>query len=121
MKKVIVFVDDEPAITEAMNHYFSVKFPECQTKAFVDPVMALDYCLTQPVDLLVTDINMPEINGFQLIKKVRDAGVIMKVIIVSGFYSNEHKEEFSSLGDFSFFTKPVLLKELFAKIKEKIG
>lgn len=121
MNKVIVFVDDEAAIVNAFEMYFSIFFKDSKIVCFSDPVMAFDYCVTHPVDVLVTDVNMPELNGFELIKKVRETGLTPSVVIVSGFYSSEHQESFSALGDFSFFTKPVLLKDLAFKIKEKIG
>ena len=104
--KKIVLVDDEPAISESMHRFFKIK-------------LALEYLVKNNTDVLVTDINMPDLDGFQLIRELRKKEVKPIVFIVSGFFSDEHQEEFQALGDFTFFTKPVSLRSIAESIAQR--
>ena len=119
--KRIVLVDDEPSISESMLRFFKIKFPNYETLAFTEPKKALEYLLVNKTDVLITDIKMPELDGLQLIRELRKNEVKPIVFIVSGFYSNEHQEEFKALGDFTFFTKPVSLRVIAEKIMQKLA
>jgi two-component system, cell cycle sensor histidine kinase and response regulator CckA len=72
------------------------------------------------VDIVVSDVVMPEMDGPTLLKELRKTNPDMKIIFVSGYPNDAFK---ASLGDeeFAFLPKPFSLPQLAAKVKEELG
>ena len=68
----------------------------------------------QPFDLIIVDINMPDINGFELLDFVKnnDQYKSIPVVIVSTESSEDDKEKGMALGAAAYLTKPFKLEEL---------
>jgi two-component system cell cycle sensor histidine kinase/response regulator CckA len=71
------------------------------------------------VDIVVSDVVMPEMDGPSLFKELRKRNPSMKVIFVSG-YPNEAFRETMGSDDFAFLPKPFSLPQLAAKVKEEL-
>lgn len=72
------------------------------------------------VDIVVSDVVMPEMDGPTLFKELRKRNPSMKVIFVSG-YPNEAFRETLGTEDFAFLPKPFSLPQLAAKVKEELA
>ncbi|HEY8194662.1 MAG TPA: response regulator [Hyphomicrobium sp.] len=72
------------------------------------------------VDIVVSDVVMPEMDGPALFKELRKRNPSMKVIFVSG-YPNEAFRESMGSDDFAFLPKPFSLPQLAAKVKEELA
>ena len=72
------------------------------------------------VDLVVSDIVMPEMDGPALLKELRRRNSAIKIIFISG-YAEDALKSLSGGEEFSFLPKPFQLKELVATVKEAIG
>ena len=72
------------------------------------------------VDIVVSDVVMPEMDGPTLFKELRKTNPSMKVIFVSG-YPNEAFRESLGSDDFAFLPKPFSLPQLAAKVKEELA
>jgi len=72
------------------------------------------------IDIVVSDVVMPEMDGPTLLKELRKKNPDLKIIFVSGYPNDAFK---SSLGeeDFAFLPKPFSLPQLAAKVKEELG
>jgi two-component system cell cycle sensor histidine kinase/response regulator CckA len=72
------------------------------------------------IDLVVSDVVMPEMDGPTLLKELRKTNPGLKIIFVSGYPNDAFK---ASLGDevFAFLPKPFSLPQLAAKVKEELG
>ncbi|MFA5897957.1 MAG: response regulator [Hyphomicrobium sp.] len=72
------------------------------------------------VDIVVSDVVMPEMDGPTLLKELRKTNPDIKIIFVSGYPNDAFK---SALGDenFAFLPKPFSLPQLAAKVKEELG
>jgi two-component system cell cycle sensor histidine kinase/response regulator CckA len=85
-------------------------------------VEALEVLATQtrPVDIIVSDVVMPEMDGPTLLKEVRKSQPDLKFIFVSGHPNDAFRD---SVGEqqFSFLPKPYSLPKLVAKVKEEIA
>lgn len=80
----IMIVDDEIGIRELLSEALLEKgFHVTSAK---DGRESLKYMRDSAFDLLITDINMPHINGFELLKKMKTAGRKEKVVIMTGEY-----------------------------------
>ncbi len=71
----------------------------------------------QGVDCLITDVNMPIMNGIELLKKMKENNCDIKTIVVSGTYDLSAKEEFTGLEVDAYFTKPYRPSDLIKKVK----
>jgi two-component system cell cycle sensor histidine kinase/response regulator CckA len=72
------------------------------------------------VDIVVSDVVMPEMDGPTLFKELRKSNPSIKVIFVSG-YPNEAFRESLGTDDFAFLPKPFSLPQLAAKVKEELA
>jgi DNA-binding LytR/AlgR family response regulator len=71
MKIKCVVVDDEPSAVKILKEYIA-SVPELElAEAFTEPVKAVAYVNQNPVDLLFVDIQMPDLNGFDLVSKLQ--------------------------------------------------
>ncbi len=72
------------------------------------------------VDLLVTDIVMPELDGPSLIAAARTFRPDLPVVCVSGYAESAFREKLAGLGDVHFLPKPFTLNQLAGKVKDVI-
>ncbi len=87
-----------------------------------DGVEALEMMRANPgkVDIVVSDVVMPEMDGPALFKELRKDNPLIKVIFVSG-YPNEAFRESLGTDDFAFLPKPFSLPQLAEKVKEELA
>ncbi|MDF2924055.1 MAG: hypothetical protein K0R57_2969 [Paenibacillaceae bacterium] len=109
----VLLVDDEPAITEGLAslinwdaYGFTVAHRANNGLAGLDAVIA-----AQP-DLVVTDIRMPEMDGLEMIKALKQAGAACHFIILSGYSEFEYAKQAMRLGVRHYVLKPVEESEL---------
>jgi YesN/AraC family two-component response regulator len=116
----IMVVDDERDILSIVKRGLESK-NRFQVEIFIDAESALaslkensnDY-----YDLVLTDIRMPKINGFELYRRIKESNPSMKIVFITAFEIN--KEEFSkvipSLDVVDFISKPVSMSTLISKL-----
>ena len=116
----IMVVDDERDILSIVKRGLESK-NRFQVDIFIDAESALtslkensnDY-----YDLVLTDIRMPKINGFELYRRIKESNPSMKIVFITAFEIN--KEEFSkvipSLDVIDFISKPVSMSTLISKL-----
>ncbi len=73
------------------------------------------------VDLVVSDVVMPEMDGPTLLKELRRRNPELKIIFVSGYAEDAFEKNLPEGGQFAFLPKPFTLKQLVAAVKETIG
>ena len=106
MKKVVLIADDSPTIRKFVA--FSLTMQGLEVISAVDRMEALEKIPEQKIDLLITDLNMPNMDGFELIKAVRltDEYKDLPIIILSSLSSSEEIEKGMSCGANSYLVKP---------------
>jgi two-component system cell cycle sensor histidine kinase/response regulator CckA len=72
------------------------------------------------VDVLITDVVMPTIDGPTLVKRARERQDDLKVIFISGYTEDSFRQQLDSAADVRFLSKPFSLKELAAAVKQAI-
>ena len=75
----------------------------------------------EKIDLLITDVVMPHLDGPGLARKVREISSDIKVIFMSGYAEDAFRQRLGSDSDIAFLSKPFSLKQLAAKVKEVIS
>ncbi len=109
MPKLII-VDDEPDIREFAKRFFEKRHIEVFTAC--NGLEALEIIDAQKPDLALFDITMESMTGLELLKKLREKGNDMKVIMVSGLENEETVNEANSWGVRGYIHKPLVLEEL---------
>lgn len=107
-KLEIVVVDDEAQITDLLATFINFCVPNANIRTFNDPCEALGFLKSSPVDILITDYQMPKIDGISLMESIDPA---IKKILVSGYVSEIAEEKLQRLNA-EFFEKPVRLPDL---------
>ena len=110
----ILVVDDDNELTELLDEFLSEH--KLKTKVFHNPVKALDYLQTSIPDLILLDIMMPEMDGFQLLRKIRET-LDVPVIMLTAKGEVSDKVVGLELGADDYLAKPFEPRELLARIQ----
>ena len=88
-----------------------------------DGVTGLKKLAANKFDLIITDINMPIMDGLKLIKKIRfDANhKNVPIIVITTEGSDEDRTRAMSLGASAYITKPIQAPQVISKVKELLG
>jgi two-component system cell cycle sensor histidine kinase/response regulator CckA len=73
------------------------------------------------IDLVVSDVVMPEMDGPTLLKELRKRSSNLKIIFVSGYAEEAFAKSLPDGGQFEFLAKPFTLKQLIAKVKDTMA
>jgi YesN/AraC family two-component response regulator len=73
---------------------------------------ALELAASQPPDLIITDYNMPGMNGLDVIAQVRNRGMVARIILMTAYSSAEISEAAERLQVDHYLTKPVPVAQL---------
>jgi DNA-binding NtrC family response regulator len=106
----LLIVDDEMDIREFARNFFRKRNIEVFTAS--GGTEAFDIIQNENPDLVLLDVRMEEITGVELLRKVRDTGNDVKVIMVSGVEDESTIDEAKSMGVLGFIHKPLVLDEL---------
>ncbi len=116
----IMVVDDERDILSILKRGLESK-NRFKVDTFMDAESALESLKENSddyYDLVLTDIRMPKINGFELYRRIRESNPQMKVVFITAFEIN--KDEFSkvipSVDVIDFISKPVSMATLITKL-----
>jgi two-component system, cell cycle sensor histidine kinase and response regulator CckA len=75
----------------------------------------------KPVDLVVSDVVMPEMDGPTLARELRSRNPALKIIFVSGYAEDAFQKHLPEHGQFAFLPKPFTLKQLVAAVKDTLA
>jgi two-component system KDP operon response regulator KdpE len=112
--KVLV-VDDEPAIRRFLRTSLTAQ-GYLVTEA-EDGTAALEDLRRRPIDILVLDLGLPDINGLDIIERVRGQGSTVPIIVLSSRTDETGKVKALDLGADDYVTKPFGIDELLARIR----
>jgi len=113
-KKRIVMIDDESVILELLRNILNLK--NWETSSFLDSTTALASIEVNPPDLILLDICMPEMDGYELCKQLKRMGVKAPVIFLSGMVQQEDIIRGFEAGGVDFITKPFHYQEVLARV-----
>lgn len=103
-KTSIYIVDDEAAVLKAISQ--TVRSSGYQVSSFRSAEECLIIFQTNSCDLVITDVNMPNIDGVSLLKKIKELNPLLPVLIMTGFGSIPLAVEAIKCGAYDFIEKP---------------
>jgi len=110
----VLVVDDEPTIAEGIRFMIERGLPECRVLALAsDGREGYEKALVLKPDLVLTDIRMTEMDGIEMIRKLKEAGFEGRFIILSGYTDFEYAKSAIMLGVEDYITKPIEEEELY--------
>jgi DNA-binding NtrC family response regulator len=118
----VLLLDDEPIVGKRLGP--ALTKIGCDVEAFEDPKKALERIDQKTFDVVVTDIRMGEIDGMQVLDRVRSQSPRTKVILITGYAMMELAREAMEKGAFDFISKPFKandLRQVIAKAARALG
>lgn len=117
MKTRIYIVEDDPDIAELLD--FNLLSSGYETKLESNGRKAYDMIMQDPPDLLILDLNLPELSGIQICKFIRENARTkdLPVIMLTAKVQETDKVIGLNIGADDYITKPFSVKELIARIK----
>lgn len=118
MKKRALIIDDDPSTLELMKFQlqaedFFVITADTGNKG-IDFIRELDF------DIILTDLNLPDINGIEMVKKTKEISPNTEIIMITGDGSIEKAVEAAKAGAFHYVEKPIDFDELILLIHRAI-
>ncbi len=112
MYKVMI-VDDEKLITQGLLNILDWEGLGLQiSSTHSDGQSALESFIDYPVDIIISDINMPNIDGLNLLKKIKDINSNTKFVVLSGYDDFYYAKKAIEYGVDSYMLKPIDEEEL---------
>jgi DNA-binding response OmpR family regulator len=120
-KRRLLLVDDEQDITSILCSVLQESGFE--VVAFNDPLLALQHFRPRYYNLVILDIIMPDMNGFELYRQIRSKDKRVKVCFLTAVgeleeYEQYKKEAYPKMGERYFIAKPVSNDELIRRVNE---
>ena len=109
----IVVVDDERIVRDAIaNHIEWNRYDINVVGSCANAMEAMDLLNKNKVDLMLVDIQMPVINGLELIKKIRRNNTVIDFIVISGYAEFSYAQEALHYGVTEYLVKPIIENSL---------
>ena len=110
----ILIIDDEPAILRTIRDHLNARGHRVHTVERGEE--GLKVLRREAVDIVITDIKMPGMDGFEVLREVKRTAPGTEVIMVTAHGDIDNAVRAMREGAFDFFTKPVKLREITASL-----
>ncbi|GAA1787699.1 response regulator transcription factor [Luedemannella flava] len=111
----LLVVEDDPNILELLSA--SLRFAGFTVTTATNGADAVSVARADKPDLMVLDVMLPDLDGFEVIRRLRDNGVRTPVVFLTARDGTEDKVRGLTLGGDDYVTKPFSLEELTARIR----
>ena len=118
-KSRVLVVDDEDTLRTVLSQ--ELKGEGYEVEAAADGQIAIDTLKVKPFDLVLLDIKMPNVNGFEVLKYIKQSHPNLKVIMLTGFADLKNAIESKKLGAEDFVSKPYDLVDLITTIERVLS
>jgi len=104
----LVLIDDDPSMVRLLARIIERAFrQEIEMQPYSDPALAQDHLERELVDIVVTDLEMPEINGLNILRIAKSRNPCAQVLLVTGHSSVRALLEALEHGASDYLLKPV--------------
>jgi DNA-binding response OmpR family regulator len=110
----VLFIEDDNNLASSIIHYLELNSITCDYCS--DGHLALNLLKANPYDVIISDVNMPAMDGYTLCSKVREQGYDIPLIMLTANGEIEDKLTGFDSGADDYLTKPFEMKELLARI-----
>jgi CheY-like chemotaxis protein len=118
--KTVLVVDDEPSVLFALSEGLSDRRGGVRVVTAASGIEAVAVLEAEPVDLVLSDLRMPDMDGFELIAFLRRNHPSLPVILMTALGSADTSARLATAGSFECLAKPFHLPDLKRKIAEML-
>lgn len=104
-KANILIVDDEEVVR--LSHLRSLEGADCLARAAEDGREALTIMEQHPADVVLLDLRMPDLDGMDVLKTIKQRWPDSEVVVITGYPSLETAKQAVQLGAFNYLAKPL--------------
>lgn len=117
MIKVLI-AEDEQGILNSISNAFSWEKMGCEIVGLAQTgIQALEFCISNPPDIIISDIVMPGIDGITFLRYIKEKHPSTQFIVLTGHRNFEYAKDALNLGASMFLLKPVNFSELEAALR----
>ena len=117
--KTILLVDDDASLRRVLAHHLSEAGYRVLTAA--DGKTGLELFTEEQVDMVITDIQMPELSGLELLRRISVMSPDAMVLVITAYGSIETAVEAMKLGAYDYITKPFNREELLITVSKGLA
>ena len=118
MGKKVLIVEDEQSIVDILS--FNLTKEGYDTIEALDGLTGLQLALEQNPDLVLLDLMLPGMSGFDVCQRIRQAGSLVPIVMLTAREEEDDKVRGLELGADDYITKPFKNRELMARVKANI-
>jgi len=112
----ILILDNDMGVLENLKIAIDPLGHECSL--FQKPEKAIEEFCKSSYDILIVELNLPEMNGLDVVRKIKKSIIGFYVIVIAGYADVESTIRAANLGIDGFFVKPINFKELIKTMSE---
>lgn len=114
----LLFVEDDAMICLAIGRMIARQFPDINVYTAENGQIGLELFIKHTPEIVITDINMPVMDGIEMAGKIKSIKTGTKFIVLTGYSDKDYLEKFSDIGFEDYIVKPLDLEKLFAVIEK---
>lgn len=118
MEKTVLVVEDEANIVDILT--FNLEREGYRVLSAYDGQAGLELAQKERPDLILLDLMLPKLNGFQVCRALRDSGDTVPILMLTAREEESDKVKGLELGADDYITKPFSIRELMARVKSNI-
>ncbi len=115
----VLIVEDESSILRMLEEMLKTLGYKVFTATNGEDAFKICFSDNNGIDLIISDITMPGISGWELARKLKEAGNCSKIIFMSGYIQNEIDKDYAEVG-VNFIQKPLLVRDLMDKMRRQL-
>ncbi|MBN1515096.1 response regulator [Candidatus Sumerlaeota bacterium] len=115
----MMLVDDDPTVLELLVDLFADQ-TGLEVRAYSDSKEALEHLKTYSMDIIITDLMMPDVDGLEILRSARECQPNALVVLITGYGSLETTLKAIDYGAYNYLTKPFQVQEFKLMVKNAI-
>ena len=112
----LLIVEDDKVACDIIARMVGLKFPDCTIYTSDNGVKGLELFKEHTPDIVITDVNLPAMDGAELAREIRSINANATYIVLTAYSDTIVFEKFKDIGVCAYLQKPIDFKELFAAI-----
>jgi len=114
----LLIVEDDQAAGRVIVRMLAMEFPECTIYTAENGMQGVELFKQFRPDIVIADVNMPVMDGIQMVREIRSITVGATCIMVTAYSDQDVLDTFTDIGVCAYLLKPLDFKDLFASIKK---
>ncbi|OHD62097.1 MAG: hypothetical protein A2096_03660 [Spirochaetes bacterium GWF1_41_5] len=104
-QKKVMIIDDESIVVKTLENFIQSYFPDVEIFSSADSVEGLVMLGKLNPDLLILDIKMPDLDGYNVIEKIKNMKLRSKILVISAFLDDETARRLKKIGISNYISK----------------